>query len=251
MIIIKNRQAISKMKDAGKRLSEVIAEAINIVAPGVTTLEVDSFIEKKLVSLKLDTRCKGYMGYKHVSCISVNDVVVHGVPSSQIITDQDLVKIDVCASYEGYCADMARPKYLGLSSNERIIEMMDAAKSALAIGTAAAVKGNRIGDISHAIQSVIEAKQFGILRDFAGHGIGKKMHEEPEILNYGKPGTGFLIQQGMTFAIEPMITLGSEEVFIDSDKWTVRTKDKSFSTHIEDTVLVTDHGPEVLTNSSI
>lgn len=251
MIIIKNNQAINKMREAGKRLSEVLAESVAFTKPGLTTLEIDFFIEKKIIALKLEPRCKGYMGYKHASCISVNDIVVHGIPSSLILKDNDLVKIDVCASYNNYCADMARPKYLGLSINKRILEMLDTAKIALSMGTAAAIKGNRIGDISYAIQKVIDANKFGILRDFAGHGIGKKMHEDPEVLNYGKSCTGEYIQPGMTFAIEPMITMGDEEVYIDTDGWTVRTKDKSYSTHIEDTVLVTDNGPEVLTNSLI
>lgn len=251
MIVIKNSLALSKMRDAGKKLSEVIAETINIIKPGLTTLEIDSFIHKKLKENKLDSRCKGYMGYKHVSCISVNDVVVHGVPSKLIIKENDLIKVDVCASYKGYCADMARATYLGLSSNQRIIDMMDTAKKSLEAGIFKAVKGNKIGDISFAIQDIIEKQGYGILRDFAGHGIGKKMHESPEILNYGKPGTGNIIRPGMTFAIEPMITMGNEEVYIDNDGWTVKTKDKSLSMHIEDTVLVTENEPEVLTNSFI
>ena len=251
MIVVKNRQAISKMKEAGKRLSEAIAETINFIQPGHSTSQIDSFIEKKLVSLKMDPRCKSYMGYRHVSCISVNDVVVHGVPSQLVLQENDLVKVDVCASYQGYCADMARPKYLGLLPNERIIKMLANAEAALKSGISMATKGKRIGDISSAIQQTVEMEGYGILRDFAGHGIGKKMHEAPEILNYGKANTGAYIQPGMTFAIEPMITMGKEEVYIDSDGWTVRTKDGSLSAHIEDTVLVTESEPEVLTNSSI
>ena len=248
-MVIKGKDAIFKMKTAGKLLAEIFEMVPEVIKPGVTTLMIDQWIAEQLKKNNLVSQSKGYMGYQHVSCISVNQVVVHGIPSSQIILQKgDLVKVDVCVAWKGYCADMARA-YL-VEVTEPTAEMkrfVDTAKQALQAGIDQAVEGNRLFDISYAIQQVTEQQGYGIVRDFAGHGIGKKMHEEPDVPNFGKKGTGMILRAGMTFAIEPMITMGHYDVFVMKDGWTVQTKDQSLAMHVEDTILITQNGPEVLT----
>lgn len=247
MILIKNKMAISKMEMAGKLLAEVFIEISSLIEVGLSTHELDLFVAKKLSSKGLRSEMKGYAGYRYVSCISVNDEVVHGVPSkSKILRQGDLVKVDVCASWKGYCADMARCFFIE-PINQKAFDLVTVAQSSLDSGIAQAYAGNRLGDISAAIQYEIEKNGYGVVRDFAGHGIGKSMHEEPELLNYGKKGTGPLLQVGMAIAIEPMITIGSYAVYVDSDEWTVKTEDGSLAAHVEDTIVITEQGPQVLT----
>ena len=247
MIIIKNKVSISKMEIAGRLLVEIFELLNDIVKPGISTLDIDSFIAKELKKRELVSKTKGYMGYQHVSCVSVNDVVVHGVPNAKtILRSGDLIKIDICASYNGYCADAARSYFVG-SSDEQTKKLVAVAQQALNKGIEKARVGNRLSDISAAIQQEVEAYGFGVVRDFAGHGIGKSMHEEPEILNYGKPGFGPVLQPGMTFAIEPMITMGDYAVYVDRDGWTVKTVDKSLAAHVEDTIVITQGEAKILT----
>jgi methionyl aminopeptidase len=247
MIHIKNKLSIQKMAQAGSLLSEILSAAEEIIRPGVSTAELDAWIEQQLQEKGLISSVKGYMGYRHVSCISVNDEVVHGVPSSdRLLQLGDLVKIDVCASWNGYCADMARNFFVGQPSEEAK-KLVDVAQQALQAGIEKARVGNKLSDISAAIQEVVEQNGFGVVRDFAGHGIGMRMHEEPEILNYGKAGKGPLLREGMTFAIEPMITAGKYQVYVTNDGWTVKTVDRSLAAHVEDTIAITNAGPVILT----
>jgi len=246
VIVIKNKLAIERMKIAGQKLASIFARLSPLIYPGTTTRALDAAIEKFLHEEGLRSECKGYGGYKHVSCISINDEVVHGVPSLKQIKLGDLVKVDVCASWQGYCADMARCFSVGPMTSD-IEKFVTIAQESLDVGIKKMYAGNKLGDISHAIQQVIEQAGYGVVRDFAGHGIGKKMHEEPELLNYGTMGTGPTLRPGMALAVEPMITLGSYEVYITEDKWTVKTEDGSIAAHVEDTVLITDNGPEILT----
>jgi methionyl aminopeptidase len=247
MITIKNKISLQKMATAGKFLSQIFDEMKEVIKPGISTLELDIWIEEKLKLQGLISQAKGYMGYKHSSCISINDEVVHGVPcKDKFLKDSDLVKVDICVSWKGYCADMARCFFVGDSSDEAK-KLVEVAERALSKGISKAVSGARLTDISAAIQEEVEKFGFGIVRDFAGHGIGKKMHEAPEILNFGKPGHGPILRPGMTFAIEPMITLGDYKVFITDDGWTVKTRDKSLAAHVEDTIEVTDGQPKILT----
>lgn len=251
MITIKNKKAIEKMAIAGKALAQIFLEVPSIVCAGVSTLDIDTWIAASLKKHGLVSKTVGYKGYRHSSCISINDEVVHGVPSvKKILNDGDLVKVDVCASYNGYCADMARSFFVGVSSSDAA-KFVNAAYSALDRGIASMRSGNRLSDISFAIQTEVEKNGYGIVRDFAGHGIGKFMHEDPEILNYGKPGKGVLLVPGMTFALEPMITMGSHKLYIEKDGWTAKTVDKSLAAHVEDTVVITDNGPLVLTRLSV
>ena len=247
MIVIKDNNACDKMRAAGALLSQLFGELGACIEPGISTLKLDSIIEKKLHKRGLISQSKGYMGYRHVSCISLNDEVVHGVPhENRIISNGDLVKVDVCAAYKGYCADMARCFTVG-NVEGSVTELVSAAQRALNEGIGKAVAGGRLGDICQAIQRTVEGYGFGVVRDFAGHGIGACMHEDPEILNYGRAGDGPELKAGMAFALEPMITMGKYHVYVMDDGWTARTVDGSLAAHIEDTVIITDHGPEVVT----
>ena len=250
MITIKNKVAIQKMATAGKLLSEILIKVIPFLKEGISTLEIDSWIAEQLFQKGLVSQAKGYKGYQYVSCISVNNEVVHGIPhQKKLLKEGDLVKIDVCVSWKGYCVDMARCYLVGNVSDE-IKKLVEVTQSALNKGIEKAQPGNYLSDISAAIQEEVERHGYGIVRDFAGHGIGKNMHEEPEILNFGKPGKGPVLRSGMTFAIEPMITMGNFQVYVLEDGWTVKTCDESFAAHVEDTIVITEQGPQVLTRSS-
>ncbi len=249
MITIKNKMALRKMAQAGSLLADLFQELKLHVQSGVSTGTIDAFIADGLTKRSLVSRTKGYKGYAHVSCISINDEVVHGVPRfDRFLQEGDLVSIDVCASHNGYCADMARTVCVG-AVFDQARKLCLAVQQTLDKGIATARAGNHLSDISAAMQQEAERQGFAVVRDFAGHGIGKYMHEDPEILNYGVPGTGPVLQAGMTLALEPMITAGSYKVFIDRDGWTVRTADGSLAAHEEDTVAVTDGEPQVLTRN--
>lgn len=247
MITIKNKRTLQGIEQAGKRLAEILAEAQHIVVPGITTLALDSWLADQLKKHGLVSCCKGYMGYKHVSCISVNDVIVHGVPSDKVfLKEGDSVTLDICASWKKFCADTARCFFVGKSSKVAY-DLARVAMASLDKGIEKACVGGRLTDISAAIQHEVEKNGFGVVRDFCGHGIGKKMHEEPEILNYGQPGRGPVLRAGMVFAIEPMITQGDYRVKLASDGWTAKTVDGGLAAHVEDTVIITDNGPQVAT----
>jgi methionyl aminopeptidase len=248
MIHIKNKSSIAKMEAAGQLLAEIFNMISLYIHENVSTLELDAWIENQLREKGLVSQTKGYHGYRHVSCISVNEEVVHGVPMrNKILRKGDLVKIDICASWQGYCADMARAFFVGAEVPLHVQQLVNVAQQALDKGIEQARAGNRLSDISAAIQVEVERHGFGIVRDFAGHGIGKKMHEEPEVLNYGNPGQGPLLRPGMALAIEPMITMGKHDVYVTNDGWTVKTKDKSLAAHVEDTVVITEDAPKILT----
>ncbi len=252
MISIKNKISINKMFQAGRLLAEMFKMLEPLIRPGISTLKIDSLIENYLNKNGLVSKTKGYKGYKHVCCVSINDEVVHGVPEAhKIIETGDLVKIDVCASWSGYCADMARSFLVGSEQVSKKKQLILVAQKALDKGIEQAQVGNRLSDISAAIQKEVEQHGLAVVRDFAGHGIGKQMHEEPEILNYGKPGQGIVLQAGMAFAIEPMVTMGDYKVYITEDGWTAKTVDKSLAAHVEDTIVITDKGPKILTRSEL
>lgn len=247
MILIKNKRAIAKMETAGRLLAKIFEGLDDVIAAGVSTERVNNWIEDQIRAKGLVSMMKGYRGYAHVSCISINDELVHAIPSpSRIIKVGDLVKVDVCVSFKGYGADMARCYFVEPVDYE-VKNFVAVAWSALQKGIDKARAGNRVSDISAAIQAEVEHHGFGVVRTFAGHGIGRQMHEDPEILNYGRPGEGAVLRSGMTLALEPMITMGDHQVYIDDDNWTARTKDGSMTAHVEDTILVTEQNPKVLT----
>ena len=248
MIIIKNQLSIRKMEEAGKRLGAIFQHMAERIVSGVSAHELDLWIAEQIRASDMTSKVKGYMGYRHVSCISINDEVVHGVPTKEkIFARGDLVKVDVCAAWNGYCADMARTFFVDSVRTEEQERLVAAAQRALYKGIEKARPGARLSDISAAIQKEVEQCGYGVVRDFAGHGIGKQMHEDPEILNYGDPGNGPVLRPGMAFAIEPMITMGRYDVYVTDDGWTVKTRDKSLAVHVEDTVIVTEGDPRVMT----
>lgn len=249
MIQIKNKAAIERMRTAGKLLANVFEElkAQSIVKAGVSTHDVDAWIEKSMRAKELKPECIGYGGYRHATCISVNDAIVHGVPSKTfILKDGDFVKVDVVGSYKGYCADMARYFFVG-SIAPVTQKIADVAQESLDAALALVAPGVFLEEISGRIQQIVEGAGFGVVRQFAGHGIGKSMHEEPDVPNYAEGAPDLRLREGMTLAIEPMITEGSYDVVFSKDGWTAKTADGKLAAHVEDTVLVTAHGAEILT----
>ncbi len=247
MIVIKNKPSIEKMRVAGRLLAEVMEKVITFLQPGRSTMEINNFIEQHMLKVGLKPECKDYAGYRYATCISLNEVIVHGVPSDkEFIKDGDFVKIDVVGSYKNYCADMARYFFIGnvCSTTKKIA---NTAQKALDVAIATTNPGNRISDISSCIQRIIEEAGFSVVRDFVGHGIGRDMHEAPEIPNFGNPGKGPIIREGMTLALEPMLTQKASKVRIMADGWTAKTVDGGLAAHVEDTILITENGVEVLT----
>lgn len=248
-IPLKSPEAFELMREAGRLLVALFEELPAVVSEGTTTHAIDAYVDSYLVRVGLVSQTKGYHGYQHASCVSINDELVHGVPSHRVIRAGDLVKVDICASYQGYCADMARCFVVGNSSSV-VHDLMRAAQKALDMGIATIKPSVRLGDVSAAIQKSIEGDGYAVVRDFAGHGIGASMHESPEILNYGTAGSGPKIQVGMAFALEPMLTVGKHHVYIERDGWTVKTVDRTLAAHVEDTVIVTEQGVEIITRAT-
>ena len=247
MNIIKSKQEIELMREAGRVTAKILADLKDIIKPGIATIEIDRFVEKSVKANNMTAAEKGYCGYPASVCVSVNEEVVHGIPSKKrILRDGDIVSVDLVVENKGYMADAARTYPVGKISDEaaRLIETVE---KAFFNGIAFAKEGFRLSDISSAIQKTVEGEGFGVIRDFVGHGIGSKMHEEPQIPNYGKPGRGPRLQQGMTLAIEPMITQGSYEIDVLADDWTAVTIDGKLAAHYENTVVITDGEPELLT----
>jgi len=246
-VLLKNAVAFDKMRIAGKLLGKIVATLEDKIVPGISSADLDAIVEQEIRRAGLVPACIGYHGYRHATCISVNDVVIHGVPSKRVVFKQgDCVKVDVVASYQGYCVDMARTFFVG-SVSDHIKKMKETAQCALDEAIGMIKPGIRIGTIAARIQKIVEEQGFGVVRAFAGHGIGRNIHEGPEVPNFGKEGTGDELMVGMALAIEPMITQFSHEVFVDSDGWSVKTVDHGIAVHVEDTVILTDSGVEILT----
>lgn len=246
-MLIKNKIAIEKIRIAGKLLATILQDIKPEVAAGVSTWDLDRIIEEKMRKSGLIPECKGYAGYKHATCISLSDGIVHGIPSKDLILKSgDFVKIDVVGSYKGYCADITRYFFVG-NVCETAKKMAQTAQKALDAAIAKVAPGVKISEISACIQDIVEADGFSVIRAFAGHGIGKDLHEDPEIPNYRKAGDEVILREGMVLAIEPMISERSYEVRISQDGWTAKTADGGLSAHVEDTVLVVKNGSEVLT----
>ena len=234
------------MRAASRVVKAALDAAERFVRAGVTTLEIDAVIEETIRGMGAIPSSKGFCGYPNASCISVNDVVVHGIPSLQVVNDGDIVSVDVTALLKGYQGDAARTFAVGNVSAQNLA-LIDAAKAAFFAGLEYAKAGNRVGDVSGAIQLYTELKGYGVVRALTGHGIGRQMHEPPEVPNFGRSGTGVTLKNGRCLAIEPMITAGDWRVKVERDKWTVRTADGSNAAHYENTVIVTDGEPEILT----
>ena len=246
MIIKKSPDEIKKMREAGRIVAEVLEIMEERVKPGVTTEELDRLAEEYIRSRGGVPSFLGYQGFPRSICTSVNDVVVHGIPDGTRLREGDIVGIDVGVILDGYHADAARTYAVG-EVGERAKRLMEVTKRALEAGIEACRPGNRLGDISHSIERVVKEGGFSVVVQFVGHGIGREMHEEPQVPNFGPPGRGPLLEPGMTFALEPMVNEGGYEVYVDRDGWTVRTVDGKLSAHYEHTVAVTEEGPLVLT----
>ena len=246
MITLKSPQEIEKMKKAGKVVGNTLDALRKVAKAGMTTLELDEIARDLINQEGAIASFKGYNGYPAHACISVNDQVIHGIPGTRVLLEGDIVSIDLGAIVEGYHGDSAITFPIGKIS-EAAKTLLVVTEESLHAGIEAAIVGNHLGDISHAIESVVNRYRFGIVREFVGHGIGSSMHEEPQIPNYGPPRQGPLLKAGMTLAIEPMVNLGSPEVKVLDDQWTVVTRDGKISAHFEHTVLVTEMGPEILT----
>jgi methionyl aminopeptidase len=244
---IKNQDEISLMREAGRIVCEILDELQRSVAPGVSTWELDRLAESLIYKKGAKPAFKGYLGFPCCLCASVNYEVVHGIPSKKRkLEEGDLIKLDFGVVFKGYYGDSARTLPVGPVSDEAKA-LIDATRESLEKGISAVVGGNRIGDIGYAVQSVVEPRGFSVVRDFVGHGIGKKLHEQPQIPNFGEPGTGMKLREGMVLAIEPMVNAGTFQVEMMEDEWTAVTLDRRLSAHFEHTVVVTDNGPEVLT----
>ena len=235
------------MREAGKVASLILRELKDLVKPGISTMEIDRFVEKTVKAHGMKAAEKGYCGYPASVCTSVNEEVVHGIPSKKrILREGDIVSVDLVVEHTGSLADAARTYAVGRVSPEAE-ELIKTAEDAFWKGIQFAKVGCRLSDISHAVQTEVEGRGFGVIRDFVGHGIGNKMHEDPQIPNYGKAGKGPRLQAGMTLAIEPMICQGSYEVDVLLDDWTAVTVDGGLAAHYENTVVITDGEPELLT----
>ncbi len=235
------------MREAGRISARALRLVGEAVVPGVTTAELDRIAEEAIRSARAVPAFKGYHGFPATLCTSLNDQVVHGIPSTKVVLHEgDIVSIDVGALFEGYYGDNAATFAVGTVADEAV-RLLEVTRRALDAGIEAAVTGGRLYDIGAAVQAIAEADGFGVVREYVGHGIGQSMHEDPNVPNYGKPGTGPALESGMVLAIEPMINAGSHVVEALPDGWTVVTRDGSLSAHFEHTVAVTSEGPIVLT----
>ena len=245
MISIKTKQEIELMRDVNRIIGLLFEHLRPLIQPGITTYELDREAELFIRSHNAKPGFKGYRGYPATICASVNNEVVHGIPGPRKLVEGDIISIDVGAIKHGFNADAARTFPVGKIS-EDARRLIDVTKRALDAGIDKARPGNRLYDISAAVQKVAESAGYGIVRDFVGHGIGRNLHEDPQIPNFGKQGTGPVLKKGMTFAIEPMINMGTWKVKILNNGWTVVTADGSLSAHFENTIAITNDGPYVL-----
>lgn len=245
-VLLKTAKEIEEMKEANRIVAEILEGLKGMVKPGITTEELDGFAEDRLRERKAKSAFKGYRGYPKTLCTSVNSQVVHGIPSMNPLKDGDLLSIDFGAYYKGFYGDAAITVPVG-NASEEAIRLKNIAEESLYVGIEKACPGNRLSDISHAIQSHVERNGFSVVREFVGHGIGRSLHEEPQVPNFGTPGLGVRLKAGMVLAIEPMINAGRSEVKVLQDGWTAVTKDGSLSAHFEHTVAITEAGPIILT----
>ena len=247
MVTIKTARELSKMKDACRISAEALRVAGEAVKPGVTTYEIDTIVRNYIEKQGATPSFLGYGGFPASACISVNNVVIHGIPSKKcVLREGDIVSVDVGAYYEGFHGDNAYTFPCGEVS-AKAQALLDATREGLNMGIAQALVGNRIGDIGSAVQKYVEARSYSVVRDFVGHGVGAKLHEDPSVPNYGTPGRGVRLIPGMTIAIEPMITQGSYEVEVLHDEWTTVTKDGKLAAHFEHTIAITPDGPKIMT----
>ena len=246
MIVRKSEAEIRRIAAAGTILADCLDMLAAAVSPGVRTLELDGMAEEFIRGRGGTPTFLGYRGFPGSICASPNDMVVHGIPGSYVVADGDLLSLDVGVTLDGYVADSALTVPIGTVSADAL-RLLDATRRSLEAGIGACRVGNRLGDVSHAVQEVVEAAGFSVVRSLVGHGVGREMHEEPQIPNYGPAGKGPRLDEGMVFAIEPMVNVGDHEVYVGADRWSIFSADGSLSAHFEHTVALTASGPRVLT----
>lgn len=247
MIILKSRDEISKLRASNRIVAEVMSLLAKTILPGVTTAELDRLAEREIETRGAKPAFKGYMGFKHSLCISVNEEVVHGIPADRVLQEGDIVGIDCGVLYQGFYGDHAWTWPVG-SVSSAAQKLLRIGEEALMAGIQQAAPEHRLYDISAAVQAVAESNGFTVVRDYVGHGIGTSLHEEPQVPNYGKAGTGIRLRPGLVLAIEPMLNAGSAETEVLADGWTVVTKDRSLSVHFEHSVAITEAGPVILSH---
>lgn len=247
MVTIKSEKELALMRVAGSAVARILDEMCKMTEPGITTGALDKLAEARCKELGMVPAFKGYHGFPACVCISVNDEVVHGIPSpKRVLKSGDIVGIDFGVSYQGWFGDSARTIAVGSVSADAK-RLMEATQMSLMKGIEQCVEGNRVFDIGHAVQNYVEPLGYTVVREFVGHGIGRALHEDPQVPNFGPKGKGMVLKAGMVIAIEPMVNAGSHEVRVLSDGWTAVTKDRALSAHFEHTVAITPQGPEILT----
>ena len=248
MTQVKSASELIAMRESGQILAGILNKLKGEVSPGVSTKDLAILAERELKGFGAEAPFLGYQGFPDVICISLNDEVVHGIPRpDRLINDGDIVSLDFGVKWRGMITDSALSVIAGKPRNPKHVELVNYTEAALAEGIAVLHNNIRVGDISVAVQRVLDSKGYGIVRDLVGHGVGHELHEDPNIPNFGRANTGPWLKEGMTIAIEPMATLGSERVVLESDHWTVRTYDHSWAAHFEHTILITSDGFEILT----
>ncbi len=245
MIVLRSREEIEKIRNSNAIVAEVLARLSEMVKPGVTTLDLDKLSEELCRKKQAVPAFKGYRGYPYSLCASVNEQVVHGFPNSRPLREGDILSLDFGVQYKGFYGDAAVTLPVGQIS-EKAAQLLKITEESLFLGIKQALKDNRLSDISHAVQRHVEAHGFSVVRQFVGHGIGQKLHEEPQVPNFGQPGRGVRLKEGLVLAIEPMVNAGDYEVEILDDGWTAVTKDGDLSAHFEHTIVVMENGPEIL-----
>lgn len=248
MIVLKTASELAAMREAGRISAQALQVGGAALKPGITTGEVDRIIHKFIKSQGAIPSFLGYGGFPGSACISINDEVIHGIPGSRVIREGDIVSIDVGAYYKGFHGDNAYTFAVG-EIDPAVQKLLDATREGLNRGIAAAVAGARVGDVSYAVQSYVESLGYAVVREYVGHGVGRNLHEEPEVPNYGRPGHGPRLLPGMVIAIEPMINMEGAGVRVLADDWTVVTRSGKPSAHFENTIAITENGPVILTQA--
>lgn len=253
MIVLKSEREIKKIKEAGHIVYLALMAAGEACVPGATTKEVDKAAEDLIIEHGYNPSCKGYaegdeVPFPACCCVSVNDEIIHGIPSDRVLNEGDVVKVDIVADKDGYFADAARTFIVGETKDPDALRLIEVTKQSFFEGLKYAKIGNRISDISHAIQEHVEKNGYSVLREFQGHGVGIAMHEDPGVPNFGKPGKGPRLEEGMVLAIEPMVCQGERYIMESDDGWSIITEDGSLGAHYENTIAITKNGPIILTN---
>lgn len=246
MIILKTPEEIEMMKKSGEILANCHKEIAKIIKPGISTYDIEEFVEQYLKEHNATPEQKGYQGYRYATCTSVNDEICHGFPRKEVLKDGDIVTVDMVVNLDGWLSDSAWSYGVGNISKDAK-RLLDTTKKSLYIGIEQAVIGNRIGDISHAVQTYVEREGYSVVRDFVGHGIGTNIHEEPQVPHFGSPRRGQRLLEGMVITIEPMVNIGSYRTIMDDNDWTARTIDGELSAQYEHTLAITKDGPIILT----